>query len=170
MATMDALAALCWSICATGAGATSHVEPPARLVAQHQNPAQRRTVLALLRHTHLPYSVASDSKLLETSRSLGTRVVPPRRAIAASSAREGEKVRNVRRWTEFLLRKSFRDAVLYPNLVVDHDSGLKNRCSRSHFREIAIANLSLDGGSTVNTEAGHGKSSVSTCRRRGTCR
>jgi hypothetical protein len=102
---MDMLAALCWSICATGAGATSHVEAPARLVAQHQNPAQRRTVLALLRYTHLPYGVASDSKLLETSRGLGT-VVPPRRAIAASSAREGEKVWNVLGWTEFLLRKS----------------------------------------------------------------
>jgi hypothetical protein len=90
------------SLLATGAGATSHVKAPARLVAQHQNPAQRRTVLALLRYTHLPYSVASDSKLLDTSRSLGT-VVPPRRAIAASSAREGEKVWN---GTRFLLRKS----------------------------------------------------------------
>ena len=38
----------------------------------------------------MPYrvAVASDSKLLETSRGLGT-VVPPRRAIAASSAPEG---------------------------------------------------------------------------------
>jgi len=46
------------------------------------------------RHTHIPYSVASDcnhSKLLGTSRSLVT-VVPPGRAIAASSAREGERV------------------------------------------------------------------------------
>ena len=34
------------------------------------------------------------SKLLETSRGLGTGVVPPRHAIAASSAREGEKVSN----------------------------------------------------------------------------
>ena len=95
MATMDTLAALGWSICATGAGATSHVEAPARLVAQHQNPAQRRTVLALLRYTHLPYSVASDSKLLETSRGLGTGGPAAGRPIAASSAREGEKVRNV---------------------------------------------------------------------------
>ena len=46
MATMDTLAALGWSICATGAGAAPHFEAPARLVAQHQNPAQRRTVLA----------------------------------------------------------------------------------------------------------------------------
>ena len=32
-------------------------------------------------------------------------------------------------------------------MVVDHDCGLKNRCSPSRFREIAIDNLSLDGGS-----------------------
>jgi hypothetical protein len=94
MATMDTLSALCWSICATGAGATSHVQAPARLVAQHQNPAKMRTALALLSHGYLPYSVASDSKLLETSRGLGT-VVPLRRAIAVSSAREGEKVWHV---------------------------------------------------------------------------
>ena len=106
MTTMDTLAALCWSICATGAGATSHVEEPAQLVAQHQNPAQRRTVLALLRHTlicrtawHLIQSCWRRAVALG-------RVVPPRRAIAASSAREGEKVRNVLLWTEFLLRKS----------------------------------------------------------------
>ena len=71
-----------------------HVEAPSQLVAQHQNPAKMRTALALLSHGYLPYSVASDSKLLETSRGLGT-VVPPRRAIAASSAREGEKVWHV---------------------------------------------------------------------------
>ena len=98
MTTMDTLAALGWSICATGAGGSSHVEAPARLVAQHQHPAKVRTILALLSHGYLPYSVASDSKQLETSRGLGT-VVPPRRAIAASSAREGEKVRNVAVWT-----------------------------------------------------------------------
>ena len=69
---MDTLAALGWSICATGAGAASHVEAPARLVAQHQNPARMRTVVALLSHGYLPHSVASDSKLLETSRGLGT--------------------------------------------------------------------------------------------------
>jgi hypothetical protein len=72
MATMDTLAALGWSICATGAGAASHVKAPARLVAQHQNPAKLRTVLALLSHGYLPYSVASDSKLLEASRGLGS--------------------------------------------------------------------------------------------------
>jgi hypothetical protein len=70
---MDTLAALGWSICATGAGAAaSHVKAPARLEAQHQNPAKLRTVLALLSHGYLPYSVASDSKLLEASRGLGS--------------------------------------------------------------------------------------------------
>ena len=69
---MGTLAALGWSICATGAGGSSHVEAPARLVAQHQNPAKLRTVLALLSHGYLPYSVVSDSKLLGTSRGLGT--------------------------------------------------------------------------------------------------
>ena len=105
MATMDTLAALGWSICATGAGGSSHVQTPARLVAQHQKTAKMRTVLALLSHGYLPQSVASDSKLMETSRGLGT-VVPPRRAIAASSAPEGEKVRNVGGWKHFLFTKS----------------------------------------------------------------
>ena len=72
MATMDTLAALYLSTCATGAGAASQVEAPARLVAQHQNPAKMRTVVALLSHGYLPHSVASDSKLLETSCGLGT--------------------------------------------------------------------------------------------------
>ena len=58
-----------------------------------------RTVLALLSHGYLPYSVASDFKQLETSRGLGT-VVPPRRAIAASSAPEGEKVTSKERALE----------------------------------------------------------------------
>ena len=65
-----------------------------------------RTVVALLSHGYLPHSVASDSKLLETSCGLGTGVVPPRRAIAASSAPEGEKVRNVAAWKQFLFTKS----------------------------------------------------------------
>ena len=72
MITMDTLAALGWSRCATGAGAGSHDEAPARLVAHHQNPAKRRSVLALLSHGYLPYSVDFDEKLLETSRGLGT--------------------------------------------------------------------------------------------------
>ena len=85
---MDTLAALGWSSCATGAGAGSHVEAPARLVAQHQNPAKRRTVLALLSHGYLPCSLEFDEQLLEMSRGLGTGG-GGRRAIAASSAREG---------------------------------------------------------------------------------
>ena len=45
--------------------------------------------------------------------------------------------------------ESLRDTVLDPNLVIEHDSGLKNRCSPSRFREIASGNLQLTGGSTV---------------------
>jgi hypothetical protein len=56
-----------------------------------------------LRYTHLPYSVASDSKLLETSRGLGLgRERSLNEGPAASrhrrqkaSAREGDKVWNV---------------------------------------------------------------------------
>ena len=33
---------------------------------------EKTSVLAILRHVHLPYSVASDEKLLETSHGLGT--------------------------------------------------------------------------------------------------
>ena len=69
---MDTPAAFGLSICATGAGAAWHVEAPARLVAQHQNPAKRRTVLALLSHCYLPRSLESDEKLLEMGRGLGT--------------------------------------------------------------------------------------------------
>ena len=72
MATMDTLAALDWSRCATGAGEASRVETLARLVAHHQKLAKRRTVLALLSLGYLRYNVASDEKLLETSRGLGT--------------------------------------------------------------------------------------------------
>ena len=52
----------------------SHVQAPARPVAQHQNFGEKEetSVLALLRLVHLPYSVASDEKLLETSHGLGT--------------------------------------------------------------------------------------------------
>ena len=55
------------------------------------------------------------------------RVVPARRAIAASSAREGEKARNVARWTVVCL-KSLEKLISDVFLVVDHDSDLKNRC------------------------------------------
>ena len=97
MVTMDTLAALGWSRCATGAGGASHVEAPARLVAPHQNPAKRRSVLALLSHSYLSYSVASDEKLLEMSHGLGTGGAG-RRAIAASSARRGTRGRKQGTW------------------------------------------------------------------------
>ena len=54
--------------------ASPDVEAPAWPVAQNQNSGEKEKtrVLALLRHIHLPYSVASDEKLLETSHGLGT--------------------------------------------------------------------------------------------------
>ena len=88
MATIDTLAALGWS--STGAGAASHVEAPARLVAQHPNPAKKRTVLALLSHVYLSYSVASDEKLLEMSRGLGTGGAGASRHRGQQRARGGE--------------------------------------------------------------------------------
>ena len=90
MAFMDTLAALGWSIGATGACAASHVKAPARLVAQHQNPAKMRTVVALLSHGYLPHSVASDSKLLETSCGLGTGGPAASRHRGQQRARGGE--------------------------------------------------------------------------------
>ena len=71
--------------------ARANKELSARPVAQHRPPARRRTVLALLRHDYLPYSVASDAKLLETSHGLGTGG-PARRAMraAAGDLRGGE--------------------------------------------------------------------------------
>ena len=90
MVTMDTLAALGWSSCATGAGAASRAETPARLVAQHQNLAKRRTVLALLSHGYLSYSVASDARLLETSRGLGTGGAGASRHRGQQRARGGE--------------------------------------------------------------------------------
>ena len=55
------------------------------------------------------------------------RVVPARRAIAATSAREGEKARNVADWNVVCV-KSLEKLILDVFLVVDHDSDLKNRC------------------------------------------
>ena len=91
MATMDTLAALGWSRCATGAGAASHVEAPARLVAQHQNPARRSSVLALLSRGYLSCSVASDGKLLETSRGLGTGSPAASRHRAPAARQRGRR-------------------------------------------------------------------------------
>ena len=87
---MDTLAALGWSKCATGAGAGSHVEALARLVAQHQNLAKRRTVLALLSHGYLPCSVASAAKLMEASRGLGTGSPAASRHRAPAARERGE--------------------------------------------------------------------------------
>ena len=131
MVTMDTLAALGWSSCATGAGAASRVETPARLVAQHQNLAKRRTVLALLSHGYLSYSVASDARLLETSRGLGTGGAGASRHRCQQRARGGEsKERGV--WTAVCL-KSLEKLVLDVFLVVDHDYELKNRCFSGRF-------------------------------------
>ena len=76
------------------------------------------------------------------------RVVPARRAIAASSAREGEKARNGEPWIVVSV-KSLEKLILDVFWVVDHDSDLKNRCSTGRFRVIAIHILSLHGGSNI---------------------
>ena len=51
--------------------------------------------MALLRHVHLPYSVASDEKLLETSHCLGTGGPAASRHRAAAAIGQGEEVWNV---------------------------------------------------------------------------
>ena len=61
------------------------------------------------------------------------RVVQPRRAIAASSAREGEKARNMSPGHNFCA-KSRNKLILDVLLVVDYDSELKNRCYHCRFR------------------------------------
>ena len=116
MVTMDTLAALGWSSCATGAGAASRVEAPARLVAQHQNLAKRRTILELLSHSYLAYSVASDEKLLETSRGLGTGGPAASRHRGQERAR-GEKKQGRSPATN--LAKSLKNVTLDKILVVD---------------------------------------------------
>ena len=60
------------------------------------------------------------------------RVVPARRAIAATSAREGEKARNGPGWIVVSV-KSHEKLVLDVFLVVDHDYELKNRCLSCRF-------------------------------------
>ena len=131
MVTMDTLAALGWSSCATGAGAASHVEAPARLVAQHQNPAKRRTVLALLSHGYLTYSVASDEKLLETSRGLGTGGPAASRHRCQQRARGGESKERCC-WIAVCV-KSLEKLIIDVFFVVDHDHDLKNRCFPGRF-------------------------------------
>ena len=124
MATMDTLAALGCSRCATGAGAGSHVEAPARLVAPHQHPAKRRTVLALLSHGYLEYSVASDEKLLETSRGLGTGGPAAWRHRSSSARERGRKQGTV--LGIVVSGKSLEKLILDVFFVVDHDHDLKN--------------------------------------------
>ena len=106
MVTMDTLAALGWSICATGAGAASHVEAPARLVAQHQNPAKLRNVLALLSHGYICHTAwYLIQSCWRRAVALG-RVVPPRRAIAAQQrARGGESMERAT-WKQILVTTS----------------------------------------------------------------
>ena len=60
------------------------------------------------------------------------RVVPARRAIAASSARRGGESKERGRWNVVCV-KSLEKLFLDVFLVVDHDSGLKNRCSPGRF-------------------------------------
>ena len=60
------------------------------------------------------------------------RVVLRRRAIAASSAREGEKARNMGNG-RMSVPKSRKKHGLDVFLVVNHDSDLKNRCSHCRF-------------------------------------
>ena len=61
------------------------------------------------------------------------RVVLPRRAIAASSAREGEKARNGAGWIVVCV-KSFEKLIVDVFFdVVDHDNDLKNRCLPGRF-------------------------------------
>ena len=102
---MGTLAALGWSIWATGSGGSSHVEAPAGLVAQHQNPAKLRNVLALLSHGYLPYSVVPDSKLLGTSRGLGTGGPAASRHRGQQRARGAESMESASS-KQFLFTKS----------------------------------------------------------------
>ena len=84
-----------------------------------------RTVVALLSHGYLPHSVASDSKLLETSRGLGTGGPAASRHRGQQRARGGE---SKERGDMEPLSQSLRDIVVDPILVIEHDSGLKSRC------------------------------------------
>ena len=90
-----------------------------------------RTVLELLSHGYLAYSIALMKSCWRRAVALG-RVVLPRRAIAASSAREGEKARNIRGGHNFCA-KSGNKLILDVFWVLDYDSDLKNSCY--HFRK-----------------------------------
>ena len=98
-----------------------------------------RTVLALLSHGYLPYSVASGSKLLETSRGLGTGGPAAPRHRGQGSAPEGEKVRNVAHGREAVsahkvLETLFQTQFWSKNTVLASKIGV----TPSRFGEIAI--------------------------------
>ena len=71
----------------------SHVQAPARPVAQHRNSGEKEKtrVLALLRHINLLYRVTSDEKLLEMSHGLGTGGPAASRHRAAGRSDMGRK-------------------------------------------------------------------------------
>ena len=84
-------------ICGPGEHPVPNVEEEQ---AQNKNSVEKEkaSVMALLRHVHLSYSVASDEKLLETSHCLGTGG-PAASRHRAWSDRTGEEVWNVTRTT-----------------------------------------------------------------------
>ena len=90
--------------------------------------------------------MASDARLLETSRGLETGGAGASRHRGQQRARGGESKERLLRIV--LSVKSLEKLVIDVFLVVDHDSDLKNRCSTGRFRVIAIHILSLPGGST----------------------
>ena len=89
----------------------SHVQAPARPVAQHQNfgEKEKASVLALLRHIHLPYSVASDEKLLETSHCLGTGGPAASRHRAAGRSDRGRKFGTFCLRPEYMTESTYYD-------------------------------------------------------------
>ena len=95
-------------------------------MAQHQNLANRRTVLALLSHGYLSYTVASDAKLLEMSRGLGTGGAGASRHRGQQRARGGESKERCA-WIVVCV-KSLEKPIPDVFLVVDNDYDLKNRC------------------------------------------
>ena len=82
-------------------------------------------------HGYLPYSVASDENLLETSHGLGTGGAGASRHRCQQRARGGESKERAGR--NVVCVKSLEKLILDVFLVVDHDSGLKNRCSPGRF-------------------------------------
>ena len=90
-----------------------------------------RTVLELLSHGYLAYSIASDEKLLETSRGLGTGGPAASRHRCQQRARGGES-KERSGWIVVCV-KSLEKLILDVFFVVDHDHDLKNRCFPGRF-------------------------------------